>query len=72
MNYGSLGYIIGHEFTHAFDNNGKNFDKFGNLANWWEEESNKEFLSKTKCIVRQYGNYTVKEIDEKVSMLPKK
>ncbi|XP_043465938.1 neprilysin-2-like [Leptopilina heterotoma] len=67
MNYGSMGIIIGHEYTHTFDNNGKNYDKFGNLVNWWEPESDKEFFSKTKCIIHQYGNYTVKEVNQNVN-----
>ncbi|XP_043468691.1 neprilysin-2-like [Leptopilina heterotoma] len=58
MNYGSLGYVIGHELTHAFDILGRKYDKVGNLVNWWEPESEKEFLSKIECLIHQYGNYT--------------
>ncbi|XP_043465939.1 neprilysin-2-like [Leptopilina heterotoma] len=66
MNFGSLGSIIGHELTHSFYNNGRNFDKSGNLINWWEPESDKEFLLRTECISHQYGNYTVKEVNQNI------
>ncbi|XP_043465937.1 neprilysin-2-like isoform X2 [Leptopilina heterotoma] len=66
MNYGSLGYIIGHEITHAFDNNGRNYDKLGNLVDWWEAESSENFLSKAECFNHQYEDYTVPEVDSKI------
>ncbi|XP_014207875.1 neprilysin-2-like [Copidosoma floridanum] len=61
MNYGAIGYAIGHEITHGFDDLGRQFDKNGNLVNWWGEETEKKFLQKAKCIIYQYGNYTSKE-----------
>lgn len=67
MNYGSIGYIIGHEITHAFDSQGSNFDKDGNYVEWWAEEGKKNFMEKMKCFIDQYGNYTVEEVGIKVS-----
>ncbi|XP_001944441.2 neprilysin-2 [Acyrthosiphon pisum] len=61
ITYSTVGSIIGHEITHGFDNKGRMFDKHGNFANWWVEETNKRFLEKEKCFIKQYGNYTINE-----------
>lgn len=58
FNFGTTGMIIGHEMTHGFDNKGRHFDKYGNLNNWWTDQSTSSFQSKTSCMVRQYSNYT--------------
>ncbi|XP_031621713.1 neprilysin-2-like [Contarinia nasturtii] len=58
MNYAGIGSIIGHEITHGFDDQGRQFDLDGNLRVWWDEETNKKFLEKAQCIIEQYGNYT--------------
>ncbi|KAK4879933.1 hypothetical protein RN001_008079 [Aquatica leii] len=62
MNYGGIGYFIGHELTHGFDDQGKQLNSDGNLENWWAEETNTAFLRKAKCIIDQYSNYTLPEI----------
>ncbi|XP_031781394.1 neprilysin-2 [Nasonia vitripennis] len=62
LNYGAMGTIIGHEVTHAFDSNGRKFDKNGNLKNWWKSNTEKEFLKKAQCIIDQYSNFTVNQI----------
>ncbi|XP_015787620.1 neprilysin-2 isoform X2 [Tetranychus urticae] len=67
LNYGGIGYIIGHEITHGFDDRGRQFDKNGNNRNWWEPETEKNFASRVRCIIEQYGNYTVDEVKEKVN-----
>ena len=59
VNYGGIGMVIGHEFTHAFDDQGAQFDKDGNVTNWWTEEDYKKFKAKTNQIVEQYGAFTV-------------
>ncbi|XP_058117958.1 neprilysin-2-like [Anopheles ziemanni] len=58
LNYGAIGYIIGHEITHGFDDQGRQFDKDGNLVDWWQADTMKAYLEKARCIIEQYGNYT--------------
>jgi membrane metallo-endopeptidase-like protein 1 len=62
MNYGGIGWVIGHEITHGFDDQGRQFDDQGNLANWWEESTERNYLGKSQCIIWQYGNYTAESI----------
>ncbi|XP_043854619.1 phosphate-regulating neutral endopeptidase PHEX [Dromiciops gliroides] len=57
LSYGAIGVIVGHEFTHGFDNNGKKYDKNGNLDPWWSTDSEEKFKEKTKCMVSQYNSY---------------
>ncbi|KAL1513422.1 hypothetical protein ABEB36_002838 [Hypothenemus hampei] len=63
MNYGAIGFVIGHEITHGFDDQGRQFDKEGNLVDWWQEGTKKAFVEKAQCIIDQYGNYTVPELN---------
>ncbi|XP_046983494.1 neprilysin-2-like isoform X1 [Schistocerca americana] len=58
MNYGAIGFVIGHEITHGFDDEGRQFDKDGNLVDWWDPVTHDRFLEKAECIISQYGNYT--------------
>ncbi|XP_027847675.2 neprilysin-2-like isoform X2 [Aphis gossypii] len=67
MNYGAIGFVIGHEITHGFDDQGRKYDKHGNLLDWWAEETKKHFLEKVMCIIKQYGNYTSQEVGLKVN-----
>ncbi|MCR5346039.1 MAG: M13 family peptidase [Lachnospiraceae bacterium] len=53
-NLGGIGAVIGHEISHAFDNNGANFDENGNLKNWWLEEDFKAFKELTKGMIEQF------------------
>ena len=57
VNYGAIGVVIGHEMTHGFDDQGRNYDIDGNLNNWWTEDDAKKFDAKTKVIVEQFNNY---------------
>lgn len=66
MNYAAIGSVIGHELTHGFDDTGRQFDKDGNLVEWWAPRTKEAFLEKAQCIIEQYGNYTVAEINENV------
>ena len=59
MNYGALGFVCGHEITHGFDDQGSQRDGDGNIVNWWQPETKKKYKAKTKCIIEQYGNYSV-------------
>jgi predicted metalloendopeptidase len=63
MNYGAIGWVIGHEITHGFDDQGRQFDEEGNLVDWWHPETKKRYLKKAQCIISQYGNYTIKALD---------
>ena len=53
-NYGDMGSTIGHELTHGFDDEGRQFDKDGNLKNWWTKDDETKFKEKTQCMVDQY------------------
>lgn len=53
-NYGDMGSTIGHELTHGFDDEGRQFDKDGNLLNWWTAEDEKKFNERASCVVKQY------------------
>uniref|UniRef100_A0A8B9DZD2 Phosphate regulating endopeptidase homolog X-linked n=1 Tax=Anser cygnoides TaxID=8845 RepID=A0A8B9DZD2_ANSCY len=57
LSYGAIGVIVGHEFTHGFDNNGRKYDKNGNLDPWWTNGSEEKFKEKTKCMINQYSSY---------------
>ncbi|NWX48347.1 NEP protein, partial [Steatornis caripensis] len=58
LNYGGIGMVIGHEITHGFDDNGRNFNENGDLVDWWTEESARNFKELSQCIVYQYGNFS--------------
>ena len=58
-NYGNTGGTIGHELTHAFDDEGRQFDAKGNLKDWWTKKDAKAYEERAQCIVDQYAQYTV-------------
>ncbi|KFR16839.1 Neprilysin [Opisthocomus hoazin] len=58
LNYGGIGMVIGHEITHGFDDNGRNFNENGDLLDWWTEESARNFKELSQCMVYQYGNFS--------------
>jgi endothelin-converting enzyme/putative endopeptidase len=58
-NYGDTGATIGHELTHGFDDEGRQFDYAGNLRDWWTPKDAREFETRARCIEEQYGRYTV-------------
>jgi predicted metalloendopeptidase len=49
--------VIGHEITHSFDDSGSQFDKYGNLLNWWDNSTREKFNEKVECFVNQYNEY---------------
>ncbi|CAF3300718.1 unnamed protein product [Rotaria socialis] len=63
LNYGGIGVVIGHEITHGFDDSGRQFDKDGNRVSWWTPATIDKFTDRKKCIVDQYSNYTVTQIN---------
>ncbi|XP_074232077.1 membrane metallo-endopeptidase-like 1 [Camelus bactrianus] len=58
LNFGGIGMVIGHEIIHGFDDNGRNFDKDGNMLDWWSNFSAQHFQQQSECMVHQYGNYS--------------
>ncbi|MBQ3083691.1 MAG: M13 family metallopeptidase [Alistipes sp.] len=63
VNYGAIGVVIGHEMTHGFDDQGRNFDKDGNMKNWWTEADAEAFQKKSQVLVEQF---------DKIEVLPAK
>ncbi|HYZ48288.1 MAG TPA: M13-type metalloendopeptidase [Sphingomonas sp.] len=57
INYGGIGAVIGHEISHHFDDQGRKFDKNGNLADWWTPQDVERFKAYTDRVVAQYGGY---------------
>jgi len=57
LNFGGIGVVIGHEYTHGFDDQGSKFDPDGNFANWWTDADRKAFEERTGCIAQQYEGY---------------
>jgi putative endopeptidase len=55
-NYGDMGSTIGHELTHGFDDQGRQFDKDGNLKDWWTKEDEAKFTERSQCMVKQYDS----------------
>ena len=53
-NYGDMGSTIGHELTHGFDDEGRQYDKDGNLKNWWTKDDEQKFSDRADCMVKQY------------------
>jgi putative endopeptidase len=57
VNYGGMGGAIGHEITHGFDDEGRQFDAQGNLSGWWTESDTKEFNRRAEVVEKQFDNY---------------
>ncbi|KAG2225891.1 hypothetical protein INT45_006587, partial [Circinella minor] len=66
LKYGSLGYLVGHELTHAFDRYGRFYDGDGILTEWWTPETTKHYDELSQCFITQYNNYTFSGPDGKV------
>lgn len=77
LNYGGIGVVIGHEITHGFDDKGKllesykllkirfsgrQFDKDGNMMQWWNNATIRAFRERTQCIIDQYSRYKIDEV----------
>jgi endothelin-converting enzyme/putative endopeptidase len=59
LNYGHIGLFMGHEITHGFDDQGKQFDGHGNLEDWWTKQDDEKFNVKAQCIVDEYSQFSV-------------
>lgn len=57
VNFGAIGMVIGHELTHGFDDQGRQFDPQGNLHDWWTPQDAAEFEKRTDCEVKEYGSF---------------
>ncbi|XP_063886684.1 neprilysin-1-like [Scylla paramamosain] len=64
LNYGGIGVVIGHEMTHGFDDKGRQFDKEGNLKQWWNNRTIQAFRERAQCIIDQYSGYKVDQVDQ--------
>jgi len=58
MNFGGIGAVIGHELTHGFDDQGRQFDAKGNLRDWWTAEDGKEFEQRASCVADEYSSFS--------------
>jgi endothelin-converting enzyme/putative endopeptidase len=58
-NYGNTGATIGHELTHGFDDEGRQFDAHGNLKDWWTMKDSEEFSQRAKCVSDEYSQFTI-------------
>lgn len=59
VNYGAIGVVIGHEMSHGFDDQGCQYDKDGNLANWWTKEDSEKFTARAQVLVNHFNNIEV-------------
>jgi putative endopeptidase len=59
LNYGGIGMVIGHEITHSFDDQGAQYDKEGNVKNWWTKDDYEKFKARTQQVIDQYNSFTV-------------
>ncbi|CAB3381602.1 Hypothetical predicted protein [Cloeon dipterum] len=68
LNYGAIGAVIGHEFTHGFDNYGHTIDKHGQKKNWWSNETLEKFDERVECMIEQYNKFEFPEIGPNVTL----
>jgi putative endopeptidase len=59
LNYGGIGMVIGHEITHTFDDQGAQYDKDGNVKNWWTKDDYAKFKAKTQNVIDLYNRFVV-------------
>ncbi|XP_048513840.1 endothelin-converting enzyme homolog isoform X3 [Athalia rosae] len=60
LNFGGMGVVMGHELTHAFDDQGREYDLHGNLHKWWNNATIDRFKNRTECLVEQYNKFEIK------------
>ncbi|RWS28414.1 endothelin-converting enzyme 2-like protein, partial [Leptotrombidium deliense] len=59
LNFGAMGVVMGHELTHAFDDQGREYDKRGNLHPWWKNSTIKKFEERIKCFIDEYSSFEI-------------
>lgn len=59
LNFGGMGVVMGHELTHAFDDQGREYDKHGNLHQWWNNKTIDRFKDRASCFTKQYDRYDI-------------
>ncbi|KAF2358794.1 Peptidase M13 N-terminal domain [Trinorchestia longiramus] len=69
LNYGGIGVVIGHEISHGFDDGGRQFDKMGNLKQWWTKKDVLAFYARATCMLEQYGQFEVPELEMHVNAI---
>ncbi|RWS26728.1 Membrane metallo-endopeptidase-like 1 [Leptotrombidium deliense] len=67
LNFGGIGSVIGHEITHGFDDQGRQFDEYGNLNDWWDKKTDEVYRQKSQCVVKQYNGYAAPEVGMNVN-----
>ncbi len=70
INYGAIGVVIAHEITHGFDDQGRHFDKNGNLSEWWTKQDAEKFREKAKLYGQEFANYIYSELGDNVHINP--
>jgi predicted metalloendopeptidase len=63
VNMGGMGVVVGHELTHGFDDQGAQYDKDGNLKDWWQPDTQKQFKQRTQCVIDQYSKYQISGVN---------
>jgi len=64
LNYGAIGVVMGHEITHGFDDQGRQYDGYGSITQWWTTETIDAFVTQAQCYIDQYNNYTIPELED--------
>ncbi|CAJ0599854.1 unnamed protein product [Cylicocyclus nassatus] len=67
LNYGAIGSIIAHEISHAFDDEGSQYDAIGNLREWWDADVKKKYHKRAQCLIDQYGKIEVPGTGHKIN-----
>ena len=61
-----IGFVLGHEITHGFDDSGRKYDMDGNKVSLWTNETIEAFHKRKECIIEQYNNYTLTQVNQQV------
>merc|ERR1719384_715789 len=64
LNFGAIGMVIGHEITHGFDDQGRQYDGTGNAVPWWSQQTIENFAVEAQCFIDQYDGYEVPELED--------